>query len=330
MADYFDSTTFPGYLQRDAIPYFFTRQPFFKKLYDSEWKVQHGTSFQWRVRLSGNQMRSYGAMEQFVAAEGGDFTTASLPWGSLVSTIAISGKKMEQQGQAGSLDDGTLTPMHAEILQDLKDDFVWRLGTEFADGDGTDVNGGGGVGIFGYKQSVVTSPGSGSYANISRVTVTDHRNQQFSAAGGPSGSAAQDAWWAILNGVTTGSRMKGPKGKCTPDLMVAPEGPIVMIKNKGYAQNTSLTGDIKGVVTVEGMEVTTPDDDATSAVVRLICTKVWCIASVKPKSEFFNMREERQNKTHVHEKDAALVLRTPDFQLVNKFPKANVAITSFS
>jgi len=332
MADYFDATMLDGWLKRDAIPYFFTRQPFFSKMFNgSQWEVQHGkTGFQWNVRLSGSQIYSYGSMETFTATEGGDFATAYLPWGSLYSKIAISGKKMDRQGSAGSLDDGTLTPMHAQILSDLKDDFTWRLGTEFADGDGTDVNGGGGAGIYGYKQSVATSPATGTYANLSRVTITDHRNQQFSAAAGPSTSAATDAWWAILNGVTTGSRMMGPKGRCKPDTLVAPEGPLVMIKNKGYIQNQSVGASVNGVISIEGMEISEADDDATAAVVRLLCSKVWKIASVEPKSKFFKIREINAIQNHVHEGDAAVVLRTPDFQLVNTFPKANVAITSFS
>lgn len=333
MAGYFDSTTLDGWLQRQAIPYFFTRQPLFRRLYDGgNWEVQHGkTGVQWRVRLSGSTIASYGNYATFTAAETGDFATAYLPWGSLFASAAISGKEMDRQGAAGSFEDGTLTPMHEEILRDLKDDFAWRVATQFTSGDGTALNAGTGNTILGYQQSVATSPSTGTYANISRVTVSDHRNQQFAATSGPSASAAQDAWWCLLNGKYQGMRQMGPRSKMAPDILIAGSGPIVMIKNKGFSQNTSLGANVKSIETVEGMEIDQPDDDATSTVVYQLCSKAFKIISTETKSGFFKLREVMNpGGDHVHEKDSALVIRTPDFQLVNTFPKANVAITSFS
>lgn len=332
MAGYFDATTLDGWLQRKAIPYFMTRQVLFKKLYDGgRWEIQHGkTGVQWNVRLSGSNIASYGKFATFTAGETGDHATAYLPWGQLYATAAISGLEMDRQGKAGSFEDGTLTPMHAEILADLKNDFSWRLATQFTSGDGTDLNGGSGVTIYGYQQSVATSPSTGTYANISRVTVTDQRNQQFSAASGPSTNAAQDAWWALLNGKYQGMRMMG-KEIMKPDILIAGSGPLVMIKNKGLVQNTSLGANVKSVETVEGMEISMPDDDATSATVYQLCSKVFSIISTHAKKDFFKIREEKNpGGDHVHEGDSAVVIRTPSFQLVNKFPKANVAITSFS
>lgn len=331
MAGYFDATTLDGWLQKDAIPYFFTRNFAFKEVFENgNWEIQHGkTGVQWNVRLSGATMQSYGKFGTFVAAEGGDFATAYLPWGRLVSTMAISGLEMERQGKAGDFMAGTLTPMHGQILSDLRDDFAFNLAVQFADGDGADLNGGGGVGILGYKQSVSTTPSTGTYANISRVTVTDHRNQQFSAAAGPSTSAAQDAWWAFLNAKYSGSRMMGPKGTVSPDIMIANQGPIIMIQNKGFAQNTSVGADVNGVKSIEGIKIAPPDDNETADVVRFLTTKVWKIISTQAKSKFYNLREITNIPNHVHENDAALVLRTPDFQLVDTFPKAQVAVTAF-
>lgn len=333
MAGYFDSTTLDGWLQKKAIPYFFTRQALFRRLYDGgTWEIQHGkTGVQWNVRLSGSSIASYGNYATFTAGETGDFTTAYLPWGSLYATAAISGKEMERQGAAGDFMAGTLTPMHAQILQDLRDDFAWRVATQFTSGDGTAVNSGSGVGILGYQQSVSTSPSTGNYANISRVTVGDHRNQQFAATSGPSTNAAQDAWWCVLNGKYQGMRKMGPNKLVKPDILVANAGPLVMIKNKGLVQNTSLGANVKSIETIEGMEIDQPDDDATSATVYMLASMVFKIISVKPRSEFFKLREvTNPGGDHVHEGDTALVIRTPDFQLVNTFPKVNVAITSFS
>ena len=146
----------------------------------------------------------------------------------------------------------------------------------------------------------------GGYASISTSFVSR-----------PSNSAAQDAWWCVLNGKYQGMRKMGPNKLIKPDILVANAGPLVMIKNKGLVQNTSLGANVKSIETIEGMEIDQPDDDATSATVYMLASPVFKIISVKPRSEFFKLREvTNPGGDHVHEGDTALVIRTPDFQLV--------------
>lgn len=329
MTAMFSQFQLDGYLTRKVIPYFFTMQKMLKHLESRIKYGQKGDNVVWNLRLSAQTLKSYGNYATFSAGDVADYAQASLPWASVYVARSLAGLELEKQGRPGSLDDGTVLSMESQALMEIKDDFYFRLSTEMFTGDGLTLNGGSGVTPTGVTQSVRTS--AGTYAGISQSTVDAHDNQRFAATSGPSGNAKQDAWWIFLNAIAQSMRAKDSNGRTyRPNVALGNRTHWVDIKNKGFSQNTQVGANVKGVETIEGIELEV-DDDATSDAVYFLpmeCFDLYTTASSK--NDMFKLRVVDNIPDHVHEGDKALVMRSCPIQIANRFPKGCTVVTSWT
>lgn len=323
-----------GYLNLKVLPYFFTEQALLR-MFKAKGLIKTapgGKTVNWDVRLSAQTLKSYGKYATFTASEAGDYATAQLPWGAVFAADAVSGLEMEQQGEVGSVESGTKRKLRAQALEELKEDFLFRFNTQLWSGDGATLNGGSGATLYGVQQAVVTSPATGTYAGLNRATITDHQNQQFAATSGPSTDASADAWWAIMKMKTLCSNRPMAKGRAyAPDMLFVPRDVYVLLKNKGFAQNTAIPGVVvKSVETIDGMEFTL-EDDLSAATAYMLSSEAWTLMLPpgRGKADMFRLHYKTNLPNHVNPNDEALVM---DFhgQLACTFPKANGVITSFA
>ncbi len=322
-----------GYRDLKVLPYFLTEQSLLRML-KAKGRIKNaagGENIVWDVRLSGQSLKSFGPYATFTASERGDYAQASLPWAAVYADDSISGLQKERQGNVGSLESGTIRKIRSQALDELKEDFFKDLNTQLWNGDGALLNSTTGANVIGVTQSVVASPATGSYAGINRATVSNHRNQQFSAASGPNTNAATDAWWAILNMKSLVSKrpMGGAKA-ARPDMLLTTRAVEVLIKNKGYVQNQNVGATVNGIDMIEGMEITV-DDDVTAGYAYMLSSETFelLLPAGVGLRDLVRISYKSDLEDHVHPEDEALVMYS-HLQLRNMFPKANGVITSFS
>lgn len=330
----FSTFTTNGFLHREVLPSFFTRQPLMRHIEKRVMYGQKGSSIDWYYRLSAQNVTSYGRYATYDVAEQGDYVKLTLPWSSLFIAKSLAGLEIDQQGDAGSIDDGTIIKIEAQALKELKEDWDFRLNPEVATGDGATQNGGTGRTLYGVTQSVVASPSTGTYAGQSRVTISDLRNQQFAATSGPSGAADADAWWLVLSMKMTCRQARKAGGQAyQPNILLGDQVPIEDILNKHFTQNTALGASVNGMRSLLGFDISDDliDDDLTANSVFMLSSNVWSLCTTaSSKKDLFKLRKETNLPWHIHEGDCALVLRSANMQLVDEFPKANGMITSWS
>lgn len=330
----FDTFTREGFLTREIIPSFFTRQPLARHLRKRIMYKQKGKTIDWFYRLSAQSLTSYGRYATYEVAEQGDYVQLSLPWSQLFVARSLAGLDLDKQGKAGSIDDGTEVEIEAQAFKELKEDFEFGLNPEFATGDGAILNSGTGRTLYGVTQSVASSPSSGSYAGQNRASLSDLRNQQFAATSGPSGSPDADAWWLVMSMKMTCRQARKTGGMAyQPNILLGDQVPIEDILNKHFTQNTAVGADVNGMKSLLGFDISDDlvDDDLTANSVYMLSSAVWNLCTTaSSEKDLFKLRVDKNLPWHIHERDCALVLRSAPMQLVDEFPKANGVITAWT
>jgi hypothetical protein len=318
-------------LQAGVIPLMLEKDPILDQLRRKN-RIKYrqaGDRYTQDYRVDTPGLKSYGRLATHVASEKGDYVRAIWPHGGVYSDDYVAGWDKENQGAKGQLASGTLRDIRNEMVQGMRENFVERFREELWDGDGTPLNGGTGVTILGIRQAVVDSPATGVYAGLSRVTFPLWRNRQIAGTAGPSGTFAQDVWERIFTLKTQCRRTPMQQGGTpNPDMLVVSFDNTSVLQNKHLVQNTTVSADVNGLMTIYGMRAM-ESENIGSDKMYILTTDTWYLKTVHPQGVLFRMHYKKDLEDHVDENDEVMVMRFKG-QLCCHFPAANGVITAAS
>ena len=270
---------------------------------------------------------SYGRDSVVSATQKGEMVRAFFDWGAHADDTKEYGWDIENQGEVGKLNSGTLRKLMSNRIDLLKPAFMKSLNNRLWQGDGTAYNGGDGVSFLGIESQVPATPSSATVGGLSWATYDELQSQQISGASGPSTDWESDAWERLLTlRVACWHPRSQGAGMTNGFICYTTRGSYVDIINLAYNQNTSVGVNVKDLVSVGGV-VPQINDDQDANTVYLLKPDTWKLYCPPGRRKFVEMETRSEFDDRMNPKDTVAIFSAKG-SLVCHFPPQNGVITS--
>lgn len=227
-----------------------------------------GTSYSWDIRNSSKpQLRTVGRLEKLKRADSEDYITATESYADYHGHAILDG--LDKQKNKGKW---AIRDMREQTLKDLEADMNEDMAGEFHNGDGTALNGGGGIRLTGLTSVIIATPTSTSVYGVNRATYSGFRNQTTDGNAGPNSDFDIDAEERIQTTVMQCTRKWGGKEK--PDVLLGTRANIVNLTRQTIGTFTGVQMERSDDFVYYGLEMSI-DDDISGNVMYVLNMSTW-------------------------------------------------------
>lgn len=270
---------------------------------------------------------SYGRDAVLQATQKGEMIRAVFDWGAFAMDNKEYGWDIENQGEVGKFDSGTLRKLLNHRLELLKASMSERLPARLWQGAGTAYNGGNGVDFLGIEQQVPASPSTATVGGLSWATYDELQSQQIAGNAGPSADWEADAWERLLTlRVACWHPRKKAQGMVKGFVCYTTRASYVDIINLAYNQNTNVGTEVKDLVMVGGV-IPHINDAQDANTVYLLKPDTWKLFVPPGRRGFIELDLKDNLEDRINKKDTVAVM-TAKGCLVGMFPPQNGVITA--
>lgn len=269
---------------------------------------------------------SYGKDAIVQATQKGEMVRAFFDWGAFMMDDKEFGWDIENQGEVGRLDSGTLRKLVTHRMKQLQDAFSERCPTRLWQGAGVAYNGGSGIDFTGFEAQVPAAPASATVGGLSWATYDELQSQQIAGNAGPSTDWEADAWerFLTLRVACWHPRKKG-QGMVKGFVCYTTRASYVDIINLAYNQNTNVGIEVKDIISVGGV-VPHVNDAQDANTVYLLKPDTWKLYIPPGRRRFIEIEVRDNLEDRVNKKDSVLLMTAKGCP-VCKFPPQNGVIT---
>lgn len=307
---------------------FFTVQPLLEMI-ESNGLIQKRAGDRITVDYNTNPPDgySYGRDSIVQATQKGEMVRAVFDWGAFAMDTKEYGWDIENQGEVGKLDTGTLRKLMPHRIEILKNAMSERLPARLWQGAGVAYNGGDGVDFLGIESQVPASPATATVGGLSWATYDELQSQQIAGNAGPSTDWEADAWERLLTlRVACWHPRKKGQGMTKGFVCYTTRASYVDIINLAYNQNTNVGAEVKDIVMVGGV-VPHVNDAQDANTVYLLKPDTWKLFTPPGRRRFIELDVRTEFDERMNPKDTVAILSAKGC-LVNMFPPQNGVITS--